>query len=115
MSKYMQMRIRILPYYKKGLIGAFPRIANRLSFVNKEWAEEGPSLFEIVGGLDKLLYELEGNPPFREVLLQHRSKLHGLYEKIEGNIADWHLAKADQSLYEIEDIFDEIERELGKI
>jgi hypothetical protein len=28
---------------------------------------------------------------------------------------DWHLAQADQLLYKIEDIFEEIERELGKI
>ena len=61
-----------------------------------------------------MLYQLEGDPPFREILLRHRSKLHKLYEDIQGRIADWHLAKADKFLYEIEDIFDEIESELGK-
>jgi len=38
-----------------------------------------------------------------------------LYEEIEEQIADWHLGQADQCLYKVEDIFDEIERELGKI
>jgi len=70
---------------------------------------------EIVGKLDKLLYELERDPPFREILLKYRSTLHNLYEKVQEQIADWHLAKADKLLYKMEDIFDEIEYELGKI
>jgi hypothetical protein len=77
--------------------------------------EKGPSLFEIVGTLDRLLYQLEGDPAFREILLQHKSTLHKLYGDIEEQIADWHLARADKLLYKIEDIFDEIERELAKI
>jgi hypothetical protein len=115
MSKYMQLTVRIRPYYKKGLKSAYPRLAHRLSYLDEAWVEGGPSLFEIIGKLDQLLYQLEGDPPFREILLQHRSALHKLYEAIEERIADWHLAKADRLLYEIEDIFDEIEHELGAI
>jgi len=115
MSKHMQLTVRIRPYYKKGLEKVYPEIARRLSHVDQAWVEEGPSLFDIVGRLDKLLYGLEGNPPFREILLHHRGKLHELYEKIEAEIADWHLAQADKLLYAAEDIFDEIEGELGKI
>jgi hypothetical protein len=93
----------------------YPEIARRLGYLDEEWVGEGPSLFEIVGRLDKLLYELEADPPFREILLQHKAKLHKIYEDIEGQVADWHLAQADKLLYEIEDIFDEIEAELKKI
>jgi hypothetical protein len=93
----------------------YPRIAHRLSYLDEAWVEGDPSLFEIVQKLDKLLYQLEGDPPFREVLLQHRSALHKLYQDIEEQIADWHLAKTDQLLYKMEDIFDEIEHELGGI
>ena len=32
--------------------------------------------------------------------------------KVEEQIADWDLAKADKSLYQMEDIFDQIEWEL---
>jgi hypothetical protein len=115
MSKHMQLTVRIRPYYKKGLRGVYSEIARRLSYLDEGWVEEGPSLVEIVGRLDKLLYELEGDPPFREILLQHRSKLHKLYEDIEEQIADWHLAKADKLLYEMEDIFDKVEAELKRI
>jgi hypothetical protein len=115
MSKHMQLTVRILPYYKKGLKEVYPRIAKRLSYLDDGWVEEGPSLFDIVGRLDKLLYQLEGDPPFRKILLDHRGKLHELYEDTQAQIADWHLAQADKHLYTMEDIFDEIERELGTI
>ncbi|MDY6837111.1 MAG: hypothetical protein SWH78_03965 [Thermodesulfobacteriota bacterium] len=115
MSKHMQLTVRVRPYYKKGFREVYPLIAKRLSYLDPTWVEEGPSLFEIVGRLDKLLYALEGDPPFREILLDHRAKLHELYEHTEEQIADWHLAQADKHLYTMEDIFDEIERELGKI
>ena len=115
MSKTMQMRIRILPYYSRSFSQTYPNMAKRLGRVDGPWVEEGPSLFDIVGRLDKLLHELEGDPPFREILLSQKKPLHELYEAVEESIADWHLAKADQALYKMEDIFDEIEREAGKI
>lgn len=116
MSKYMQLTVRIRPYYKKGFNKTYPRVAHRLGYLDESWVDKNPSLFEIVGGLDKLLYQLEGDPPpFRELFFKHRRALHRLYEDIEEHIADWHLAKADRLLYQLEDIFDEIEAELGRI
>ena len=115
MSKHMQLVTRVTPYYKNGLAGVYPRFAYRLGFLDPEWMESGPSLFEIVGRLDPVLYRSEADPPFRAVLRQHKEKLHALYERIEEQIADWHLSEADKLLYEMEDVFDEIERELEKI
>jgi hypothetical protein len=115
MSKHMQLTVRIHPYYRKGLAGVYPEIARRLGYLDEEWVAEGPSLFQIAGRLDKLLYELEADPPFREILLKYKAKLHKCYEDIEAQIADWHLSEADKLLYEIEDIFDEIDAELKRI
>jgi hypothetical protein len=55
---------------------------------------------------------LEGNPPFRKVLLKHKDELRNLHKEVEEHIADWDLAKADKTLYQIEDVFDQIEWEL---
>ena len=115
MSKTMQLTVRVRPYYKKGLNADYPKIAQGLSYTHEAWVEEGPSLFDIVGRLDKLLYELEGNPPFRKILLKHKDELRKLHKEVEEHIADWDLAKADQALHKIEDIFDEVEWKLDKV
>lgn len=115
MSKYMQLRVHIDPFYSKGFKETYPRIAQGLQFLDEDWVGKDRSLFDIVGKLDQLLYQLEAVPPVRQILLKYKSKLHRLYEEIEEQIADWHLAEADKRLYRMEDIFDEIERELGKI
>jgi hypothetical protein len=115
MSKHMQMKVRIEPFYRNGFGKAYPAIARGLEFLDEDWTKKERSLFEISGKVDKLLYQLEAVPPVREIVLKHKSTLHELYERIEAEIGDWHLAEADKLLYKIEDIFDEIERELGKI
>jgi hypothetical protein len=108
----MQLTVQVRPYYKKDMKADYPKIAQGLSYIHEAWVEEGPALFDIVGRLDKLLYELEGNPPFRKILLTHKDELHKLYMEVEAHIADWDLAKADKTLYQMEDIFDQIEWEL---
>ncbi len=64
MSKYMQLTVHIHPHYKKSLKEVYPEISHNLSYLNETLVEKGPSLFDIVGRIDKLLYDLEGNPPF---------------------------------------------------
>ena len=113
MSKFMQIEVRVTPYYKKDMASDYPNISSGLNYFNNAWPEKEPSFFDIVGKLDKLLYDLEGNPPFREILLKHQDKLRKLHKDVEANIADWDLAKADKALYQMEDIFDKIEWELG--
>jgi len=112
MSKHMQITVKVRPYFKKGLKEAYPKIAQGLSYIHETWMDEGSSLFEMTGKLDKLLYELEGNPPFRKILLKHKDNLRKLHKKAEEHIANWDLAEADKTLYQMEDIFDQIEWEL---
>ena len=113
MSKTMQLTVRILPYLEKGMKSDYPKISQGLGYVDEAWVEEGPSFFDIVGRLDKLLYESEGNPPFRKVLLKHKDELRKLHKEVEEHIADWNLAQADKTLYQMEDVFNQIEWELG--
>jgi hypothetical protein len=108
----MQITVKVRPYYKKDMKSEYPNIAKGLSHVHDAWIEEEPSLFELVGKLDKLLYELEGNPPFRKILLKFKDDLQKLHKQAEEHIADWDLAEADKTLYQMEDIFDQIEWEL---
>ena len=112
MSKYMQLKVTVNPYYQNTLADNYPNLAHRLKALDLDLVERNPSLYELAGQLDKLLYKFDGTP-VREVLLRHRENLRGLHKNIEENIADWNLAQADRLLYEMEDIFDKIESELG--
>lgn len=111
MSKQMQLTITVRPYYEKDIEGSYPKLASNLKRLDSSLVSRNPSLYELAGQLDQLLYRFDGTH-LREVLLRHKDKLHNAYNSIQENIADWHLDKADKLLYTIEDIFDEIELEL---
>lgn len=115
MSKYMQLTVKVRSHYPKSFAAVYPKIASHLSRVDKALVDADPSLFDLVGKLDKLLYALDGNPAFKEILLKKKDKLVKLYEEIQAYIADWDLAQADKALYTLEDVFDEIEWEVDKV
>jgi hypothetical protein len=111
MSKYMQLTVTVRPYYEKDLQGTYPKLARHLGYMDSSLPNRNPSLYELAGKLDKLLYHHDGTA-LREVLLRHSEKLRNQYKIIQENIADWKLSEADKLLYSFEDIFDEIESEL---
>ena len=113
MSQYMQLKITVTPFYQNDLKDSYPNLARRLSSLAGDLVQRNPSLYEIAGQLDKLLYVFDGTP-LREVLLRYREELRNLYKSITENIADWNLAQADRLLYKMEDIFGQIESTLGE-
>ena len=108
MSKYMHINVTVLPYYPRDLEETYPKLARNLKNLDAALVERDPSLYELVGQLDKLLHAFEGTK-FREVLFPQRDKLLDLHKSIEEKIADWNLAQADRLLYAIEDVFEKIE------
>lgn len=112
MSKHMQLTVTVRPYYQAGLEKTYPRLARHLGYLAPNLAGKNPSLYDLTGELDHLLYQFEGTK-LREVLMRHREALKQVYEKIRENISNWNLSRADRGLYQLEDIFDEIEAELS--
>jgi hypothetical protein len=112
MSKYMQLKVEVQAYYPQNLEDTYPHLARNLKSLAPDLAEKNPSLYAIAAQLDKLLYTFDGTP-VREILLRHQDNLRRLYKEITAHIADWHLAEADPLLYQLEDIFDKIDSELG--
>jgi hypothetical protein len=111
MSKYMQLTVTVSPFYQKDLEDTYPKLARYLSYLDSNLVKRNPSLYELAGQLDQILYRFDGTR-LREALLRHKEKIQSAYGMIQKNIADWDLAQADQGLYVIEDTFDEIESEL---
>lgn len=112
MSRLMQLKVTVASHYQNDLADAYPNLARHLGFLDKGLTERNPSLYELAGRLDNLLYTYDGTP-LREVLLRHRPQILELHKDIEKQIADWNLAQADKLLYRLEDIFDRIEEELA--
>jgi hypothetical protein len=111
MSRHMQITVTIRPFYQKSLEKTYPRLARHLAYQDPGLVEKNPSLYELAGQTDMLLYRYDGTP-LRQVLLDHKQKLTQTFEAIEENIADRNLAEADKLLYTLEDIFDDIEYHL---
>jgi len=112
MSRYMQLTVRVRSYYEKDLENTYPKLARHLRRIDPNWANQNPSLYDVAARLDILLYRSEGTP-FRELFLQYRETLLKLHTSIQESMADWRLAQADQFLYKLEDLFDEIEAKLS--
>lgn len=112
MSRCMQLTVIVKPFYQPDFQAAFPNLARQLSYLNPALAAGNPSLYELAGRLDHLLYEFDGTP-VREVLLPYRAKILALHKEIEDHIAGRRLSQADTLLYQLEDIFDDVERQLA--
>ena len=112
MSKYMQITVTVNPFNQGELEKSFPKLARHLGYLDAALVQSNPSLYGLVSRLDKLLYAFDGTE-LREVLLRRRGKLLDLHKNIEENIANWNLPQADKLLYEVEDIFEDIEAELS--
>ena len=109
----MQITVTVRPFYSKDFEGHFPKLARRLSALCPDFIRPEPSLYELAGQIDKLLYRTDGTR-LRDVLLQHKDDLKTSYRAAQEQIANRNLSEADKSLYRIEDIFEEIELELSE-
>ncbi len=112
MSRVMQLAVIIKPIYQPDFPASYPHLAKHLGFLRPDLVARNPSLYELAARLDHLLYEFDGTP-LRQVLLPHRTQILALHREIEQQLADRRLAQADALLYRLEDIFDEIERQLA--
>lgn len=111
MSRHMQIKISVTPCYDKNLEAAYPKLGGILRRGSRIPADRDPSLYELAGKVDELLYHFDGTE-LREVLLKHAKKLQEAFNQARDSIADRNPSRADTFLYAIEDIFDEIEADL---
>ena len=107
----MQITVMIKPFYDRNFETAFPRLAGALSTLDPGTVQPEPSLYQLAGQIDQLLYRLDGTR-LREVLFPHKNELKKICAGVEEEIAGRNLSAADKWLYQLEDIFEEIEAAL---
>ena len=113
MSKYMQIDIRLRPFYEKPLVKAFPKISKLMSSMDyKEPLEKEPSLYDLVDSLASMLRDSMVPSDIKEKIDPYVIKMKALKERARDLLLTRNLNELDQCLYQIEDQFLDLESSL---
>jgi hypothetical protein len=113
MSKYIQIDIRLIPFYDKGFVKQFPRIAHLLNERSyRTPLEEEVSLYAIVDYLVDITHEPGVPSDIKSSIAPYVKKLSALKEAAREQLLSRKLNELDQYLYRIEDQFEDLEKNL---
>ena len=113
MSKYMQIEIRISPFFEKPFQKQFPNISDlfrRMSY--REAIQEERSLYALTDYLVSLYRDPKTPVEMKNRLLPHVRKIRALKDQAREKFLVRDLNGLDQLLYQIEDGFEELEASL---
>lgn len=111
MSRFMQIRIQIEPVYHPELRAHFPKLARALEELGVPSDRRQTTLYHLIRELERALYR-QVRPALRGVIERHRPRLLSLQEAVEERLAAWQREGLDELLYQIEDVFADLERDL---
>lgn len=113
MSKYMQIDIRLVPFYETPFARQFPQVANLLKRVSYgEVVEKEISLYEMADVLDSIAVNPYTPSDIRSAMSPYVARLMGIKETARGHLLARRLNDLDQELYRMEDVFEDLERSL---
>jgi len=112
MSRYQQIRVRVEPYYKKGLDRDFPRLHRLLCGLQPELEQESPSLYHLAPLLVHLGQKTDLEPGVELALAHHGRTILSLRAQVEERISQWKLGEAEKLLNDLDDAFEALESEL---
>jgi hypothetical protein len=113
MSQYMQIDIRLLPFYEKGFKAHFPRLAaalEREKYLSP--GEKEPSLYALVDLLHRMDVDPAVTSPVKEAVSPFLERLTTLREKARETLLARRLNDLDRLLYQLEDEFENLEASL---
>jgi hypothetical protein len=113
MSQYMQIDIRIIPFYEKPFSRAFPKTADFLTRVGcHQPPEKEASLYDLADSL----VAASRDPAIPSGMRERVSPFVGELEVLKGKAREAFLTKRlhdlDSLLYRIEDLFEDLEGSL---
>jgi hypothetical protein len=113
MSKYMQIDLRLLPFYEKRFRKLFPNISNLLMQLGyHELVETEISLYDLVDHLVTISRSPHTPSHLKETLSPHISTLLTRKRAAREHLLGRRLNELDKVLYELEDDFEELEEAL---
>jgi hypothetical protein len=113
MSKYMQIDIKLLPFYEKRFKTHFPKLAKLLQALSyAEPLEKEMSLYAIVDVLQRILRDPKTPKDAKSKVEPHLRKLLSLRDEARELLLGRRLNALDKLLYQIEDEFEELEKGL---
>ena len=114
MSKFMEIEIKLVPIYgSAGLEGRYPNLANFL----KEWGYERiiadrPSLYHLVDVLTRVRNDPAIPGHAKTPINRLHDKIQKVHDEAREHLLSRHLNELDQTLYRLEDLYDDLEKEL---
>jgi len=110
MSKYMQIDIRVIPFYEKRFEKRFPNIADLLRRMShKDLVEREVSLYEMADYLETITDNPHTPSDVRDQLGPYAAKIVALKEIAREHLLAKRLNELDQVLYQMEDQFADLE------
>jgi hypothetical protein len=113
MSKYMQIDIRVLPVYEKRLWEQFPHITDLLRQMSyAEPVEKEVSLYVLVDYMVSLIHNPDAPEVVRNKIEKPVQEILVLKRLAREQLVSRRLNELDQTLYLIEDLFQDLEEAL---
>ena len=112
MSRYMQIDIRLVPFYEKGFAEHFQGIASLFKKGGYQKKLDDASLYLIVDYLADMARNPDVSPDIKEQIAPYVIKMKALKERAREKLLLKKLEELDQLLYQIEDQFEELEKNI---
>ncbi len=113
MSRYMQIDIRLVPFYEKRFEKQFPHIADLLRRMSyKDLVEEEVSLYEMADAIEAIAENPDTPTALRDAVAPYAERIMGLKEAAREHLLARRLNELDQLLYRLEDGFEDMEAAL---
>ena len=113
MSRYMQIDIRILPFYERRFVDRFPNIAELLQRADYSGPlKEEVSLYRLVDFLEGMSRDPKVNSALKEKIRPYVQRVLDLKSLARDHLLSRRLNELDQVLYRIEDQFEDLEESL---
>ncbi|MFO7600312.1 MAG: hypothetical protein R6X27_10955 [Candidatus Desulfacyla sp.] len=110
MSKYMQIDIRLIPFYEKRFEKRFPNIAKLLTQRSyTELVEKGVSIYEMADTLETVAENPDTPSDLKDAISPYVEKMMQLKEVAREHLLARRLNELDQALYRMEDVFEDLE------